>query len=662
MICQGEVWSFTAEPYGYPITKVTATASSSQPGMGPEKTIDGSGLTGDLHGADGPTMWLSTGAQPNWIQYEFDKVYKLHQLLVWNSNQLIEPFLGFGAKKVTIETSTDGATWTALANVPEFAKASGMPGYTANTTVSFGGIEAKFVKLTIAANWGGITPPTGLAEVRFLYVSVQARAPQPATAATGVSISTDLNWRPGREAGSHKVYFGTDPNAVAKGTVAAKPVTDHSFTPGALNLGTTYYWRVDEVNTGTYPGDVWSFTTQQFAVVDDFESYTDKAGAEVFSTWIDGYVDKSSGSTVGLTTSKNGTYCETTILHGGKQSMPLAYDNTAAPFYSEATRTFDTPQDWTASGIKSLSLWFQGVADNTGQLYVKINGTKIPYDGDAADLARAGWRVWNIDLSKAGKVNSVRSLTIGIEGNGAKGTLYLDDIRLYPKTPEYFTPVQPAATGLVASYTFDEGSGTTARDSSGNKNDGTLRGTPQWTTGKVGGALRFNGTADYVEVPDSPSLQVADTITVAAWVFREVNKANWERIIAKSDATLYDYWLQITSSGSLGGGFIDAAGTARNGLDTTPGTALPVNQWVHVALVYDGTYLRGYVNGQLDKSVNIGSFKMRTTAARPLWFGRLANSYIFQGKIDEGCVYGRALTQEEILWLAGQKTATAKPF
>ena len=99
-----------------------------QAGMGPEKTIDGSGLTGDLHGTEPTTMWLSTGVQPNWIQYEFDKVYRLHQLWVWNSNQLIEGFLGFGAKKVTVETSTDGTTWTPVANVPEFARAPGAAG------------------------------------------------------------------------------------------------------------------------------------------------------------------------------------------------------------------------------------------------------------------------------------------------------------------------------------------------------------------------------------------------------------------------------------------------------------------------------------------------------------------------------------------------------
>ena len=156
-IFKGDVWSFTAEPYGYPVKPVAATASSAQPSMGPENTINGSGLTGDLHGTEGPTMWLSSGVQPNWIQYEFDKAYKLYDLKVWNSNQLIESFIGFGAKKVTIEYSADGTTWTALENVPEFARATGMAGYAANTTVNFGGVMAKFVKLTINGTWGGVS-------------------------------------------------------------------------------------------------------------------------------------------------------------------------------------------------------------------------------------------------------------------------------------------------------------------------------------------------------------------------------------------------------------------------------------------------------------------------------------------------------------------------
>jgi hypothetical protein len=447
-VTKGDVWSFTVEPYAYPIQNVTATASSSQPGAGPEKTVDGSGLNSlDQHSTELSDMWLSGGIQPNWIQYEFDKAYMLSEMWVWNSNQLIESIVGFGFKSVKVEYSIDGITWTELPGVPEFAQATGLPTYVHNTTVNFGGVFAKYVKLTANSAWG-VAPQIGLSEVRFFAVPVQARAPEPAAAATGVATDASLTWRPGREAASHTVYFGTDQQAVTDGTVAGKSVTEDSFNPGTLNFGTTYYWRVDEVNAVTYPGDIWSFTTQAYGVVDDFESYTDKAGEEVFSAWIDGFDDPAkNGAVVGLATAVNGTFCDTTIFHGGKQSMPFAYDNTAAPL-SEATLTLAPAQDWTASGIKSLELWFQGADGNTGQLYVKINNTKVPYNGSAGDLAKPAWQRWDIDLSAvAGGVNKVTKLTIGVEGAGAKGTLHIDDVRLYPTLLVPIT--QPAITKVV---------------------------------------------------------------------------------------------------------------------------------------------------------------------------------------------------------------------
>ncbi len=406
---KGDVWSFTVEPYGYPVKPVKTTASSNQASMGPENTINGSGLTGDLHGAEPTTMWMSAGAKPNWIQYEFDKAYRLGELQVWNSNQLIETFLGFGAKTVVIETSVDGTTWTPLANVPEFARASGMAGYAANTTVNFGGVEAKFVKLTINANWGGMAPQTGLAEVRFSYIPVQARAPQPATAATGVSIDADLNWRPGREAATHSVSFGTAPNALG----AAKKVTDHSFDPGSLNFGTKYYWKVDEVNAVTYPGEVWSFTTQEYKPIDDFESYTDQAGAEIFTAWVDGYATGLNGSTVGNDTAAGGTFGETGVIHGGKQSMPMIFDNSKSPFYSEATQTFASLQDWTGNGANTLSLWVQGqpaafVDKGNGAFTVGASGHDI---WDAADDFRFVYKKLSGDGSIVVKVDSLLGST-----------------------------------------------------------------------------------------------------------------------------------------------------------------------------------------------------------------------------------------------------------
>jgi hypothetical protein len=175
-IYQGPVLKFTTEPYARPIKSITATASSSQPNMGPEKTVDGSGLDqSDGHSTDGKDMWLSKGTQPNWVQYEFDKVYTLHELWVWNSNQPVEPILGFGARTVKVEYSTDGTTWTTLTDVPEFARAPGQPGYVHNTTVSFGGAPARYVKLTIEKPWGSV-PAVGLSEVRFFYIPERSTA------------------------------------------------------------------------------------------------------------------------------------------------------------------------------------------------------------------------------------------------------------------------------------------------------------------------------------------------------------------------------------------------------------------------------------------------------------------------------------------------------
>jgi hypothetical protein len=83
-----------------------------------------------------------------------------------------------------------------------------------------------------------------------------------------------------------------------------------------------------------------------------------------------------------------------------------------------------------------LVLYFHGAEGNTGQLYVKIDGSKVVNDGDAGDIAKAEWKQWNIDLAPLGAgVQSVTKLVIGIDGNGAGGTLYIDDIRLYRSAP-----------------------------------------------------------------------------------------------------------------------------------------------------------------------------------------------------------------------------------
>ncbi|MHC4632984.1 MAG: hypothetical protein ACYS9C_17195, partial [Planctomycetota bacterium] len=103
---------------------------------------------------------------------------------------------------------------------------------------------------------------------------------------------------------------------------------------------------------------------------------------------------------------------------------------------SEAERTFAIGQNWTQAGAATLVLYFHGAEGNTGQLYVKINDSKVAYDGDVGDIAKAEWKQWNIELAPLGAgVQNVTKLVIGIDGNGAGGTLYFDDIRLYRLAP-----------------------------------------------------------------------------------------------------------------------------------------------------------------------------------------------------------------------------------
>jgi hypothetical protein len=406
-ISKGPVWNFTAEPYTYVLTNVTATASGSAPGTSPQNTVNGSGLNADdQHSIDVTQMWMSAGAASNWIRYEFDASYKLYEMWVWNSNQLIEPVVGFGAKDVTVEYSVDGTNWTVLEGVPEFARAPGSPTYTADTIVDFGGAVAKFVRLTITHNWGGIMPQTGLSEVRFYYAPVQARAPMPADGATGVALDAELSWRPGREATSHDVFFGADSSAVADGTVAAKTVAEPKFVPPTMNLGTKYYWKVDETaGTDSYPGALWSFTAQEYAAVDDFESYTDDEGSRIYQAWTDGFVDKSSGSTVGHL---DAPFAERKIVHGGAQSMPFAYNNAESPFFSEAYRDFSPAQDWTTNGADTFALWVRGAPAE----YVESNGAITMSGGghdiwDNADDFRFACRTFNGDGSIVVKVESL---------------------------------------------------------------------------------------------------------------------------------------------------------------------------------------------------------------------------------------------------------------
>jgi hypothetical protein len=269
--------------------------------------------------------------------------------------------------------------------------------------------------------------------------------PSPANGAVDVTQTPTLTWVPGVFADTHEVYFGADVASLelkSSGNLGAE-----SYEPGQLEWDTTYYWRIDEANNANaespWTGPLWSFTTANFLIIDDMESYNDINEGEpesnrIYLAWIDGYDNPATnGSVVG---NANAPFAEQTLVHGGLQSMPMAYDNAVGK--SEATLTLTSNRDWTVKGVDTLTIWFRGSSSNAAEpMYVVLNGTAvITNDNPDAALATA-WTQWNIDLQAFGiNLANVNSITLGL-GNranptaGGSGTMYYDDIRLYPPAP-----------------------------------------------------------------------------------------------------------------------------------------------------------------------------------------------------------------------------------
>ena len=199
-----------------------------------------------------------------------------------------------------------------------------------------------------------------------------------------------------------------------------------------------------------------------------------------------------------------------------------------------------------------------------------------------------------------------------------------------------------ATTGLVAAYGFDEGSGTTVTDASGNGNNGTVTNTTWSTSGKYGGALQFNGTNALVTVPDTASLHLSSGMTLEAWVNPSTVTAKWRDVIYKGNDNFY---LEATSTNAskpdagmiAGGSYADAIGTAK----------LTASTWSFLTETYDGSTLRLYVNGtQVASTAHTGTI---ATSTNPLQIGgdSIYGQY-FAGLIDNVRVYNVALSAAQI--------------
>ena len=211
--------------------------------------------------------------------------------------------------------------------------------------------------------------------------------------------------------------------------------------------------------------------------------------------------------------------------------------------------------------------------------------------------------------------------------------------------------------GLVGYWSFDDGTGTIASDSSGNGNNGTLVNGPSWiTSGEIAGALFFDGVDDYV----SFTSQAQSIISISAWVYAQASPGNvFPRIIDMPGYVLFLAEPSNPNSNPASLGFLSRR-SDRDGEWDTPANSMAYNSWNHVAVVYDSSSTSNnadlYLNGVKQTISKITSPQGTQTANEGAGIigNRIPLNRGWEGLIDELRVYNRALSAAEIVSLYDQ--------
>jgi len=525
----------------------------------------------------------------------------------------------------------------------------------------------------------------------------QAAYPNPLSGAAGVGPDAQLSWTAGCSAGGHRIYFSAVESEVRSGSPKAlyplQPHDANTFQPPELELGWTYYWRVDEVGqtdaNEIYAGDVWSFTVSDHLVIDDFAGYA--GGPPIEEAW--------------RPTGWAGVWLDQAPSCVCQNSMVLDYYY-AYGSQSGVLHIFDVPQDWRRGGIRVLQLTLQdgssGLSD--GQLCVVLtdgrNAQLVPYSGPADPNGDCDtWRI-NLDDFNGVDLTQVRAMVIGVRpvslrsDESHEGSVSITDISLYPElcpdgkptadlngdcgvdyrdvqrmaadwlTTRVHTYPVAAPNEPVLRYAFD---GRT-NDSAGTRH-GQGQGRLSYAPGVHGQAIHFANPDDAVIVPDAANLFAGMTgaVTIAFWQYGD-DSSHLNDTICCSD---YEYGKSNPAISINLGCWNDpgryrwdcgypwsldnrVAGVHRDRREWTGRW----NHWVFTKDIHaasDGKTgrMQIYLNGALyderhgtDSPITgITSFEIGSG-----WYGR------YDGLIDDFEIYDYALSPTEVAWLASDGT------
>ena len=238
---------------------------------------------------------------------------------------------------------------------------------------------------------------------------------------------------------------------------------------------------------------------------------------------------------------------------------------------------------------------------------------------------------------------------MGIEGAAAQGVVYIDDIRLYPDTPEYATPTEPDSAALVAHYAL-EGN---PNDSSGNGYHGTEIDGVSYAAGVDGQGVLLDGLYDYIDFGTPAGWpEGSEPRSLCGWGLTETVTPGWRWIAAYgSSVTSQAMFIGLNGPALYGGGYGD---------DVMLPDFWAEDEWHHIALTYDGATARLYADG-IEVAAQAKTWDLVPDRAH---IGRQVSDAIefWMGVVDEVRLYNEALSTGEIAWLAGKRAPVHKPF
>jgi len=485
---------------------------------------------------------------------------------------------------------------------------------------------------------------------------------------------------------------------------------DDLFEPGILNLSTSYYWRVDAIDvndlTGqilaVHPGTVWSFTVAEYMTIDDFESYADADA--LLAAWTDANDLEATVAQDGLQSMKIVyDHRRAPFVTTASYDLPAHLADWTQQNLGSLELYFYGDPNNAVNGPEPLFVLAEDAQANTAVVF---------YDEDPAALSTPEWHHWQIPLREFAGIDrrQVARLAVGFgdptnPGPGNTGILFVDTIRLYQgrclldrRTPEFarldFAPLgipggdchvdaaelmilandwlqqdqllptssddpNIAGGGLVAYFNLDEGQGDTVASDANGLKEGTLYQNADWVSpgfDGTGSAVHFDGTNNTrIDIGTWDPSAGTGQLSLSAWIrWAGDRSVGHQGIIGKRDAwAATDAMRWFFETDPLGRLAFRQYWQAGVDLYSPQGALDPfVGQWAHVAVTFDGTTATIYLNGA---PVASGPFTLADKADARIGIGNThggGGGEVFVGDIDEVQIYNRALSPEEIAYLA----------